>query len=331
MTNTHEILEALKMRGGQQEDLFAAARLARRLSLGNEVTLRGVIEVTNICRVNCDYCPMRRDNTHENDRFSLSEDDIVDSVHAIVEAGIGVVLLQGGETPRVLPVIERALKRITNEYPRLEIILNLGNFSHDQYARLREAGATSYILKHESSDVALFERLRHEPFEERMHCLWDLKSLGFRVGTGLMTGLPGQSMESIVSDLMLAREVGVQMCSVSPFVPAPNTPMEGLPAGDNELALNVIACMRVLFPFMSIPSVSALERTHTGGQRRGLDAGANVLTINFSKSKDREKYLIYGKNRFIVSASHVETIVRQAGMVVKASDSVASTTMGAPV
>lgn len=324
MDSQHDLLSALQARSEEQAKLFAAARLARKVTSGDAISLRGVIEATNVCRVNCDYCPMRRDNTKQNERFQLAEDDIVRMADTIVEAGIHVVLIQGGETPTALPSVEGAVRRITAKYgSSVEIILNLGNFSSEQYARLRDAGAGSYILKHETSDPALFQQLRQEPLAERLACLRDLKSLGFKVGTGLISSLPGQTLQSVAEDIRLAGELGVDMCSVSPFVPAPNTPMEGIPSGDTDLALNAIACLRLMYPGILIPSVSALERTSAGGQRRGLDAGANVLTINFTTLEHQRKYLIYGKDRFVVTTDHVRSIVAEAGLRVNHQAAVA--------
>lgn len=318
MDNQHDLLKALQARGEEQQELFAAARFARKITTGDAITLRGVIEVTNTCRVNCDYCPMRRENTKQNDRFQLCEDDIVGIAKTIVESGIHVVLMQGGETTTVLPTVEAAVRRITEMYgDAVEIILNLGNFSPEQYARLREAGAGSYILKHETSDPKLFSRLRQESLEERLACLRTLKSLGFKVGTGLISSLPGQTIESVAEDLRLAGVLGVDMCSVSPFVPAPNTPMSNIPVGDTDLALNAIACLRLMYPGILIPSVSALERTSVGGQHRGLDAGANVLTVNFTTLEHQSKYLIYGKDRFVVTNDHARSIIANAGLRVR--------------
>jgi biotin synthase len=188
-----------------------------------------------------------------------------------------------------------------------------------QYARLREAGATSYILKHETSDTRLHRELRHESLEERLRCMRALLDLGYKVGTGLISDLPGQTLDSVVDDIELAGELGVHMCSVSPFVPAPDTPLQLCPPGSVDLALNVLACLRISYPKLLIPSVSALEKTSAGGQSRGLAAGANVMTVNFTGDSDRHRYLIYGKDRFVVKMQHVEELVRGAGLAVRGS------------
>ncbi|WP_064743844.1 biotin synthase BioB [Actinomadura oligospora] len=320
MLTRTEVRRLLHARGAEQDELFAEARRALGAHLGPDILLRGVVEVTNVCRVNCEYCPMRRDNTRDNERYFLSGDEIVECAEQIRDAGIDIVLLQGGETPRTLAAVEDAIPRIRAVYGgRVEILLNLGNMTRAQYERLREAGATSYIIKHETSDPRLHEAMRHESLDERLRCVRDLLDLGYKVGIGLISGLPGQTLDSIVDDIELAGELGVHMCSVSPFVPAPNTPLQLSPQGSVDLALNVLACLRIRHPELLIPSVSALEKTSAGGQSRGLAAGANVMTVNFSRASDRQKYLIYGKDRFVVRLRHVEDLVRAADLRTRGS------------
>jgi biotin synthase len=277
--------------------------------------LRGVVETTNVCRVDCDYCPMRRGNTAANDRYFLSAEEIVAGARLIRDAGIDVVLLQGGETRRGSKIVETALPMIRELFGgRVEILLNLGNLSREQYAALRAAGATSYILKHETSDPQLHRAIRHESLDTRLECLRNLLELGYRVGTGLISGLPGQPLDSIVDDIELAGDLGVHMCSVSPFVPAPDTPLRSAAAGSLDLALNALACLRICYPHLLIPSVSALEKTSAGGQASGFAAGANVMTVNFTGADDRHRYLIYGKDRFVVKMQHARNVIAVAGL-----------------
>ncbi|MEU5049079.1 radical SAM protein [Streptomyces sp. NPDC021096] len=320
MLTRSEIRTYLTATGPAQEELFAKARQLREEHFGPTVILRGVIEVTNVCRVNCDYCPMRRDNTRDNDRYFMSSNDILERAGAIQKAGIDIILLQGGETPRNLAAIEDVIPRIRELFDgRVEILLNLGNMRRGQYEHLRNLGATSYILKHETSDPRLHETMRHESLDDRLQCVRDLLDLGYRVGTGLISSLPGQTLDSIVDDIELAGTLGVHMCSVSPFVPAPNTPLQIAPAGSNELALNALAALRLHRPELLIPSVSALEKTSSGGQSRGLAAGANVMTVNFTGETDRQRYLIYGKDRFVVNKQYVEDLVRASGLQTRGS------------
>jgi biotin synthase len=196
----------------------------------------------------------------------------------------------------------------------VEFLLCLGNKTDEEYAFLKAQGATSYILKHETSDPELNAQMRHASLQERLACLHSLVRLGYKVGTGAIIGLPGQTRESLVDDLLLAREIGANMVSGSPFIPAPDTPLAHLPPGDVEITLNFIALARLMNPYWLIPSVSALERRQGGGQLSGLAAGANVLTINFTPEIEQSKYLIYGKDRYVVRNEHVTEIIALAGL-----------------
>jgi biotin synthase len=169
-------------------------------------------------------------------------------------------------------------------------------------------------LKHETSDPDVNEKMRHSSFVDRIEGLRTLVRLGYKVGTGAIVGLPGQTVESLADDLLLAGEIGVHMVSASPFIPAPDTPLADQPPGDVDLTLNFIALARLMNPDWLIPSVSALETRQSGGQSSGLAAGANVLTVNFTPVQERDNYLIYGKDRFVVRNGHVNDIVVKAGM-----------------
>jgi biotin synthase len=320
MLSRAELRSMLLARGSEQQELFVSARAARKRGVGEDVILRGVIEVTNVCRVNCDYCPMRRANTSHNKHYFLSSEQIIQSAIAIKDCGINIILLQGGETPGILPAIEEAIPTILDMFDgQVEILLNLGCFSRKQYARLKNLGAISYILKHETSDPDLHWNLRYETVQHRLRCLNDLRDLGFKTGTGFISGLPGQSLDSIIDDIELVSELGVDMCSVSPFIPAHDTPLAHEPSGCLDTGLNAVACLRLLYPHLLIPSVSAFERAHSNGQINGLNAGANVLTVNFSSSAWRDKYLIYGKDRFVVTVEHVQSIAKAAGLALRGS------------
>jgi biotin synthase len=263
---------------------------------------------------------MRKSNIGSNDTYLLTPEQVVRAAIAIRGAGIDVVFLQGGEVPRAVDVVADALPQIRSVFDgRVEVLLNLGNQSSEAYARLRRAGATSYILKHETADPALFKALRHESMATRNDCLQRLIELGYRVGVGSIIGLPGQGVADVAEDLLFAARSGADMASVSPLVPAAGTPLADAQPGDVDLALNATAILRLLMPTALIPSVSALERLRDGGQRRGLEAGANVMTINFSPEPYRHRYLIYGKDRFVVRRRHAHEVVAAAGLTATGS------------
>ncbi|CAM3729742.1 radical SAM protein [Kibdelosporangium persicum] len=315
MLDERDIVEMLQLRGSDQEQLFAAARDKRHEVFGDEVVVRGVTEIANHCRVNCQFCPMRRENTRHNEGFRLTVDDLVDAGRTVHANDINVVFFQGGEIPQTTRVVGEALPKIHDLYHGdVEILLNLGNKSHDEYAYLRDQGATSYIIKHETSDPGLNERMRFETLESRLDCMRDLLDLGYWVGTGAIVGLPGQSLASIARDILLARDIGAHMCSMSPFVPAPDTPLAGQPPGDVEVTLNALAASRLVEPNWLIPSVSALAKNQKGGQYRGFAAGANVMTVNFTPTEQRDRYLIYGKDRFVVRRDYATGLIASTGL-----------------
>jgi biotin synthase len=305
----------LQSKGDQQEELFSAARLARQTAFGNRVIVRGLMEVTNACRVNCEFCPMRRDNMRRNTIFELSEAQIVSIAERIKESGINIVFLQAGEVKKTTQLVGNVLPEIRSLFGGVvELLLCLGNKKEEEYLFLKNQGATSYILKHETSDAELNEKMRHSSFVNRVEGLRTLVRTGYKVGTGAIVGLPGQTIESLADDLLLAREIGAHMVSASPFIPAPDTPLAHHPPGDLSVTLNFIALARLMNPVWLIPSVSALETRRSGGQSAGLAAGANVLTVNFTPVNERENYLIYGKDRYIVRNDHVNEIVAKAGL-----------------
>jgi biotin synthase len=308
-----EVVDLLLLQGSERQQLFAQSRAVRQQRFGDVAVVRGVIEVTSVCIQNCTYCPMRRDNRVE--RYILRPDEIVAVARDIRSAGIRVVSLQGGDTPRTTRIVAEAIEGIREIFAgEVDILLVLGDKSRREYAHLRALGATSYILKHETSDERLHLKHRFYPLAHRLQHLTELLELGYQVGTGTIVGLPGQTIEMLADDILLARSLGVHMCSASPFVPAQGTPLSDALPGSIDLTLNVIAATRLLMPEALIPSVSALEKHRPGAQASGLDAGANVITVNFTPPHSQERYPIYGSDRFIVRRTYATETLRQAGL-----------------
>lgn len=308
-----ELLTSLQARGAEQEALHKAALNTKKEIFGDEVVLRGVIETGNICRVNCTYCPMRRDNNRENSSFFLSVEDILDRARLIKESRINVILIQAGETPKAEAIALAAIPQILDLFNGdVEIILNLGSLGHESYQKLHDAGAMTYILKHETSSDVLHQKYRFERLSQRMQEWYLARDAGFKMGTGIISGMPGQDYESLADELVFLRSMDPDMISVSPFVPAPNTPMANVPPGDVDDALNFLALTRLEHPRALIPSVSALEKNSNGGQGAGISAGGNVMTINFTGDRQKE-YLIYGKKRFVVKIDHVRRVLEGNG------------------
>ncbi|MEA2563114.1 MAG: biotin synthase [Acidobacteriota bacterium] len=315
MLTRSEIVELLRLRGREQQELFEHAVSLREREFGQLGMVRGVIEITNLCRVNCHYCPMRLANTRRNEVYLMRPDEIVETSRIIRDCGIRIVFLQGGEIPQTTRLVGEVIPEIRRIFDgNVEILLCLGNKTVKDYAYLKEQGADSYILKHETADPLLHERVRESSWFERKRCLADLLHLGYRVGTGVIVGLPHQSFESLADDIIFAKELGAHMMSASPFLPAQNTPLEQQLPGDLDTTLNLIAVSRIIEPKWLIPSVSALEKLRKGGHVAGMRAGANVMTANFTSPSRQSNYLIYGGNRFIVQQQHIWAVLRNAGL-----------------
>lgn len=298
--------------GEKQQELFKRAREIRNKYFGNEITFRGVIEISNICQKNCDFCAMRRANRSLN-RFRLGSEEIIEGARNITDVGIDTVFLQAGQDPRCDPILENVIPTITNELGA-NIILNVGERDKETYELYSRLGAKGFIMKYETSDNKLYESIAHDPLSNRIQCMNWIRSSGLKIGTGNIIGLPGQSIESLVSDINLALDFKPDYASSAPFIPNKGTPLENLGLGNLDLTLNTMALLRIGLKDALIPSVSALEYIYSGGQLMGLDAGANVMTINFTPQSYRKNYNIYNNDRFIVSLGHAINTAKKAGL-----------------
>src|SRR5579862_9008434 len=191
-----KILEMLTATGAAQRRLHERAAAIRDRVFDRSVVVRGVVEVTNLCRVNCDYCPMRRDNTRRNSVYLLEPEQILSAARAVRDAGVNAIVFQGGEIPQTTRVIADVLPRVRALFDdNVEVLLGLGVKSEAEYQTLRDRGANTYIIKHETSDVELHRRSRQEELEVRLGAIRTLLRLGYRVGSGCIVGLPGQTVE----------------------------------------------------------------------------------------------------------------------------------------
>lgn len=307
-----DILHLLKATGDLQQELFKQAREIRAKHTNNKVALRGVIEISNFCQKSCNYCAIRAPNK-EMQRYRMDPDEIVDIAGQIRGLGIRIVFLQAGQDPKCDAILEEAIPRIKEKYQG-KILLCLGERPKEVYQRYRELGADSYILKHETSDPALYQKIAHTSLEKRLQCAEWIQETGMQLGLGNMIGIPDQTFESLAEDILLAYRMQPDFVSSSPFIANQGTPYEDVPTGDFNMTLNTMAINRILFKSSLVPTVSALEKIQKGGQLMGLNAGANVITINFTPPVQREKYKIYSDKRFIVSLDHTQNIVEKAGL-----------------
>lgn len=313
-----DIMPLLTAEGSLQDELFEVAREVRHKAGQDDVVLRGVIEVSNDCRKNCDYCAMRVTNK-ELERYSLDAHDIIYLATKVKEAGIGIVFLQGGQNPQTDRILEEVMPIIRNDLG-MDILLCIGERPKKTYDRYFRLGAGSYILKYETSDPVFYNRITHGQLAKRLRCIDWIRESGMKVGTGNIVGLPGQSIESLANDILFGVRIRPDFISASPFIPNSNTPLQDYPKGSANLTLNTIAILRIIIKTPLIPSVSALESVFPEGQTTGLNAGANVITVNFTPKDERDLYRIYSEKRFVVSLDHALNTIKRAGLQVRKWD-----------
>lgn len=309
-----QILSLLTATGAVQQELFKQARETRHQYLGDEITLRGVIEISNICQKNCDYCAMRHGNSSLK-RFRLDPETIVKVAKNITEFGITTIFLQAGQDVHCDPILEEVIPVLANDLGA-EVLLNVGERSKETYNRFAQLGTKSFILKYETSDPAEYEFVAHDDLDKRIQCMKWIRDAGMKIGTGNIIGLPRQSIESLVSDIQLAFKFKPDFVSTAPFIPNQGTPLQDQPTGDINLILNTMSILRVGLKDPLIPTVSALEYIQPGGQLKGLNAGANVMTVNFTPNLYRDHYKIYAKDRYIVTLNHAIDTAKMAGLEV---------------
>lgn len=293
---THELsreeIIALLKDDSINEELFKAADEVRKKYLGDEVHLRGLLEFTNICKRNCMYCGLRRDNKNLN-RYRLSNEEIMDFAKKAVGYGYKTLVLQGGEddyftVERLVPIVKE-LKSLG-----VALTLSIGERPFEEYEMLKEAGADRFLLRIETTDRELYEKL--DPgmsHENRIQCLKNLRKLGYEVGSGCLVGLPGQTIESIADDLLFFKELDADMIGVGPFIPNEDTPLKDSEGGTFEMALKVTALVRLLLPDINIPATTAIESLNRQGRVIALQSGANVVMPNVTEGEYRKLYALY--------------------------------------
>ena len=274
------------------EDLYRRADEVRRDAVGDEVHLRGLIEFSNICRNDCLYCGIRRSNSHVQ-RYRMDEDELIETARRAAAMGFQTIVLQGGED---MHYDQARLCRIIEQVKRLDVALTLsvGERDYADYKAWREAGADRYLLRIETTDRDLYHRLNPGMSWQRRHeCLLMIRELGYEVGSGIMVGQPGQTIESIADDLFYLKELGIDMAGIGPFIPHPDTPLAGETGGTLESALRTMATMRLLMPDINIPATTAMETLHPHGRIMALQAGANVVMPNVTEGEYRRHYELY--------------------------------------
>jgi biotin synthase len=295
-----------------REDAEAICRAARRVMLDNcgpTVRLRGLVEFSNRCANDCLYCGIRKSNAAVK-RYRLSREEILDAAQAVAGLGYGSLVLQSGERRdggfiSFVEDVVRSIKRRTESdaLPQgLGVTLAVGEQTPETYRRFFEAGAHRYLLRIETSSPRLFARIHppHQTIETRIECLKTLAAIGFQVGTGVMIGLPGQTVQDLAEDILFFREMDVDMIGMGPYIAHRQTPMGGRVRERAErkkevleLALRMIAVTRCALPDVNIASTTALQAIDPSGREMGLLHGANVIMPQATPVRVRKDYQLY--------------------------------------
>jgi biotin synthase len=319
----------------EAEDLFAAARAIRDEHVGTRIDMRAAIDVGNVCRVNCHYCPMRRDNLHSTAKkgpgtitaYRADSDKIVEVSEHAYQLGFRELFLQSGEDSRLVPQVIEGVEAVMDAHPDFNITLNLGALANGEYAKLREAGARNFLIKHETANPILHEQQREETLRHRVDHMIKAREAGFEIGSGNILGLPNQTDEDLADDvLFLGRFNITKMVSCAPFTPSDELPEDARNAapGDFDKTRRFVALLRLCFPDARIPAVSnadspLMPRRQQGksGQALFMDAGANGITVNFTPPEWEANYGLYERGSsktYLVSLKKAQQVAAETGL-----------------
>ncbi|MEM5948325.1 [FeFe] hydrogenase H-cluster radical SAM maturase HydE [Spirochaetia bacterium 38H-sp] len=277
------------------DKLKSMADDACKNTYGDEVYLRGLIEYTNVCRMDCLYCGIRKSNDKVN-RYRLDEDSILAAVEEGYGRGFRTFVLQGGEDPewpaeRLARLVAK-IKELCNY--EVAVTLSSGLMTKDDYVILRDAGADRYLMRFETADSKLHERLRGGiSLRRRIQALLDMRDAGFELGSGFMCGLPGEDDEVMLKNLYLCKLLELDMIGIGPFIPHPDTPLKDAPQLGLERTLKAEAILRIILPGANLPATTAAGSLQPDGRERMLECGANVLMPNLTPVIHKKDYLLY--------------------------------------
>lgn len=279
------------------DEVRAQARELAFKQFGNRIYIRGLIEMTNYCKNDCYYCGIRRSN-EKIDRYRLTKQEILDCCAEGYRLGFRTFVLQGGEDGYYKPEdIASLVSEIKRNHSDCAITLSLGEHERDTYQMWFDAGADRYLLRHETASKKHYEKLHPEEmsFEHRRQCLYQLKEIGYQVGSGFMVGSPYQTYVDLAQDLLFLKGLEPHMIGIGPYVPHSDTPFAKERAGTLRQTLVMIALLRILFPKALIPATTSLGTIAADGREQGFLSGANVVMPNLSPVSVREKYVLYDK------------------------------------
>jgi len=285
--------------------LFEKSFNQKKTHKGNKVYLRGLIELSNICSKNCYYCGIRRDNKRVS-RYTISDKEVIEAARFAYNNNFGSVVIQSGEVQNEQnsKKIENLIKEIKKlSDGKLGITLSCGEQSEDTCKRWFDAGAHRYLLRIETSNHSLYKKLHPNDdmhsWEKRVKSIESLKKVGYLTGTGVMIGLPYQTIDDLADDLLFMKKKDIDMCGMGPYVEHFDTPLFNeknslLPVNRRfELSLKMIAILRLIKKDINIASTTALETIRETGRIDAISVGANIIMPNITPVSYQKKYRLY--------------------------------------
>ncbi|MCL5773547.1 MAG: [FeFe] hydrogenase H-cluster radical SAM maturase HydE [Firmicutes bacterium] len=294
LLNKEEIIEVLSWQDeALLERLFQIADDIRKNQCGDDVHLRALIEFSNHCSRNCLYCGIRRGNK-KLERYRMTPDEIVDTAVKACSAGFKTIVLQSGEDTWFAADKVSWIVKAIKDRAGCAITLCIGERTLAEYEVMKKAGADRYLIKYETANPDLYHALHPEmDYENRINILLWLKEMGYQVGGGNMVGLPGQTLEDLADDIILARKLNLDMMGIGPFIPHSETPLHDFPGGDLKMVLKTVAVSRIVTLNSHIPATTATGTIDAEGRQKALRCGANVIMPNLTPAKYRKLYEIY--------------------------------------
>ena len=262
---------------------------------GNKVFVRGLIEISNICKNDCYYCGIRKSNSN-CERYRLTKEEILSCADEGYSLGFRTFVLQSGEDGTFTDKwVCDVVSSIKQNHPDCAVTLSLGERSYESYKKLYESGADRYLLRHETADREHYSKLHPSTLtlDNRIQCLLDLKSIGYQTGCGFMVGSPYQNTNHIAQDLKFIEDFSPDMCGIGPFIPHKDTVFADKKAGDADLCCYLLSIVRLIKPNILLPATTALGTINDDGREKGILSGANVIMPNLSPVSVRKKYALY--------------------------------------
>ena len=298
-----DIVTMLSAEGDNRLLLFEKALQVKLKEVGNKVFFKGLIEFSNVCTKDCFYCGIRKSNSNVK-RYNLSDDEILKAVSFCYENNYGSVVLQSGENSSASFAnrIENLLKEIKKlSSNQLGITLSCGEQSHEVYKQWFDAGAHRYLLRVETTNRELYKKIHPEDhsFNTRLRCIKSLQDIGYQTGTGVMIGLPFQTVEDLADDLLYMKQINIDMVGMGPFIEHTETPLyqyrDQLWSLDSrfDMSLKMIAVIRILMKDINIAAATALQAIDPVGREKGLKVGANIIMPNVTPGQFRNDYSLY--------------------------------------